>query len=298
MDLKTLENFVRLAEIRNYRRTAEEIFIAQPALSRQIQLLEAEIGAELFKRSKRSVELTEAGAYFEQEVSRLLEQFKEVAHRARQIHAGEAGEIRIGHASSSMQSVLPDVLKALRSRFPQLKTKLIEATNLFEINALLHREIDLGFGPNIITPPEIVQKVIYTENFVLLLPEKHALNETNFESLAQVAQENFILPPKSESRGYVETIEAMCQANGFLPQVSQQSGHSMTVLRLVEAGMGVSIEPKSSLKHLSLKIKSIELTNVPQKVEMKVLWLRERSQDLQKYLQIMEDTIQNFEVDF
>ncbi|MCU0445089.1 MAG: LysR family transcriptional regulator [Microscillaceae bacterium] len=295
MDLKVLENFVKLATIRNYRRTAEEVFIAQPALSRQIQLLEAEIGAELFKRSKRSVKLTEAGSYFEQEVSRLLEQFKEVTDRTRQIHAGEAGEIRIGHATSSMQSVLPELLKALRVRFPQLKTTLIEATNLFEINALLHREIDLGFGPNIVTPPEIVEKVIYTENFVLLLPENHHLNQNNFESLAQVAQENFIIPPKSESRGYVETIEAMCQAAGFLPQVAQQSGHSMTVLRLVEAGMGVSIEPKSSLKHLNLRIKSIELNKIPQKVEMKLLWLRERTRDLEKYLKIMDETIQQFD---
>lgn len=291
MDLKTLENFVKLAEIRNYRRTAEEVFIAQPALSRQIQNLEQEIGAELFKRTKRSVELTKAGLYFQTEISRLLEQFKEVSLRTRQIHAGEAGEIRIGHATSSMQSILPDILIAFKNQFPQLKTNLIEATNLFEINALLHREIDLGFGPNIITPPEIEQKTIYTENFVLLLPENHFLNQSNFESLAQVAQENFILPPKSESRGYVETIEAMCQNVGFLPQVTQQSGHSMTVLRLVEAGMGVSIEPKSSLRHLNLKIKFIELAMLPQKVEMKLLWLKERKRDLQKYLKIIDDLL-------
>jgi DNA-binding transcriptional LysR family regulator len=291
MDLKTLENFIRLAEIRNYRRTAEEVYIAQPALSRQIQNLEAEIGAELLKRTKRSVELTEAGLYFQAEISRLLEQFKEVSLRTRQIHAGEAGEIRIGHATSSMQSVLPDILKAFKQQFPQLKTNLIEATNLFEINALLHREIDLGFGPNIITPPEIEQKIIYTENFVLLLPENHWLQQENFVGLSQVAQENFILPPKSESRGYVETIEAICQSEGFLPQVTQQSGHSMTVLRLVEAGMGVSIEPKSSLKHLNLKIKSIELSRLPQKVEMKLLWLKERKKDLQKYLNIIDELI-------
>ena len=291
MDIRTLQNFLQLAETLNYRKTAESILIAQPALSRQIRILEEEIGAELFIRTKRSVQLTEAGLFFKNEVQRMVQQMDEIVHRTAEIHRGEAGTLRIGHASSSMHSVLPQILVTLRERFPNLKTLLIEASNRFEIEALRNRDIDLGFAPNMIVPPDFESLVIYRENFVLILPESHPLSIDTFQSIAQVANENFIIPPRMASHGYVETIEAICQSAGFLPRVEQESGHSATVLRLVEAGLGVSIEPKSSLSAQNMRVKYIELRDIPQKAEMKLIWLRERTHSIQKFLTVIESFI-------
>ena len=288
MDIRTLQNFLQLSDTLNYRRTAEGILIAQPALSRQIQQLEAELGATLFARTKRSVELTEAGVFFKAEIACILQQMDEICRQTGQIHRGEAGEIRIGYASSSMTEALPKILVALRKQYPNLKMLLTEGTNLFEIEALQQRTLDVAFAPNVVFPSSIESRIVYRENFILILPENHPLSIETFKSLAQVAHENFILPPRLESCGYVETIEAMCQSAGFLPKVDQQSGHSATVMRLIEAGLGISIEPKSALSHGDYKLKTIELTHIPQKAVMKMIWLRERTAAIQRFLEVAE----------
>lgn len=126
MDLHQLRHFLALAQTLNFRRTAETVFIAQPALSRQIQQLEREVDALLFKRDKRNVALTPAGTYLQGEATRLLEQLDAAFRRTAAIHRGEAGEIKNGHASSAMQSILPKLLISLRQETPGLRALLME----------------------------------------------------------------------------------------------------------------------------------------------------------------------------
>jgi DNA-binding transcriptional LysR family regulator len=291
MDLKTLENFLVLSEKLNYRKSAEEIYIAQPALSRQIMVLEEEINVKLFERNKRNVSLTAAGKYFKEESRRIIDDFDRVKQKALQIHTGRSAEIKIAHSSSSMQFLLPNILSSIQIKLPLFKTSLLETTNIFEINALLNRTIDVGFGPNILVPNELSTKTLYAENFVVILPENHELSTQNFDSIAQLSGENFILPPREESSGYVESIEAMCQAHGFIPKVAYQSGNSNTVLRLVEAGIGVSIEPKSALMGQNMNIKFIELKNTGIQSEMRMVWLNGREKELELFFDIVDDVV-------
>ncbi len=288
MDIYQLKHFLALADTLNYRRTAETVFIAQPALSRQIQQLESEVGALLFLRDKRNVALTPAGAYLRQEAGRLVEQLEQAFLRTAQIHRGEAGEIRIGHASSAMQSILPKLLVSIREKTPDLRALLMETTNRFQMEALQNREIDVGFSPNIIAPPDVSSRVVYAENFVVILPENHPVHVDTFTDLSVFAHNAFILPPLSEGSGYVETIQALCQSYGFLPNIAYESAYSGTVLRLVEAGMGISIEPASTLRGQNLHIKTIELTDVPQKAEMRMLWLTDRTEELTPFFDLVD----------
>lgn len=288
MDFRTIEHFLKLSETLNFRKAADEIYIAQPALSRQIMALEEELGVVLFDRNKRNVALTTAGEYFREECERILEDFERVKQRTFQIHKGEGGEIKIAHSSSSMQFLLPNILAKIQAEMPLMKTNLNETTNIYGINALINRTIDVAFGPNMIVPKELNTRTIYVENFVILLPQNHWLDETNFESLAQLADENFILPPRNESSGYVESLEALCQSYGFIPKVAYQSGNSNTVLRLVEAGVGISIEPKSALSGQNMNVKYIELSNISLKASMLMVWLRGREKDLKPFFEIVD----------
>ena len=99
MDVNQLRNFLQLAAKLNFRETSNDSYISQPALSRQIQNLEAEIGAMLFKRTTKQVELTVAGQYFQTEMTRLVSNLDTVIRRTAQIHRGEAGEIKRMHGS-------------------------------------------------------------------------------------------------------------------------------------------------------------------------------------------------------
>jgi len=286
MDTQQLKNFLFLCETLNFRKAAEQINIVQPALSRQIQLLENEVGALLFNRTKRTVTLTEAGIFFKKEANRILQDLNKTIVQTAQMHRGEAGEIRVTHASSAMNSVVPSFLVKVKHQWPNLKTIVQETSNFQQIEMMLTRKTDLGIAPNILVPPEIKSKILYKENFVLILPANHPLSKKKFTDLSVLKNETFILPQLATGIGYVEAILQMCQAYGFKPNVAHESTHSISVLRLVEAGLGISIEPISSVSGVTMNIKLIELKNVPQKAEMILFWLREREEELSRFIKM------------
>ena len=286
MDIQQIKNFLVLCDTLNFRKAAEQINIVQPALSKQIQLLENEIGATLFNRSKRTVTLTEAGIFFQKEADRILQDMSKTITRTAQIHNGEAGEVRITHSSSAMNTVVPSFLIKVKHKWPHLKTIAEETPNVQQIEMLLARKTDIGVAPNIMLPPEVNSKVLYRENFVLILPADHPLAKKKFTDLSILKNEIFILPQLSTGAGYVEAILQIFQGFGFKPKVAHESAHSTGVLRLVEAGLGISIEPISSVRGTNMNIKLIELKNLPQKVTMTLFWLREREEELERFVKM------------
>ncbi len=286
MDIPQLKNFLILSDTLNYRKAAELINIVQPALSRQIQLLEKEIGSMLFNRSKRAVTLTEAGLFFKKEADRILQDLNKTIIRTAQMHNGEAGEIRVTHASSAMNTVVPSFLVKVKKKWPELKTIAQETSNFQQIELLLTRKTDIGVAPNIILPPQVNSKILYRENFVLILPGDHPLLKKNLTDLSVLKNEPFILPQLATGAGYVEAILQICQGFGFKPKVAHESAHSIGVLRLVEAGLGISIEPISSVRGANMNIKMIELKKLPQKSSMILFWLREREEELDRFIKM------------
>lgn len=286
MDIQQLRNFLVLSETLNFRKAAEQISIVQPALSRQIQLLENEIGAQLFNRNNRTVTLTGAGVFFQKETIRILLDLSKTINKAAQLHTGEAGEVRITHASSAMNTVVPSFLVKVKRAWPNLKTIAQETSNFQQMEMLLTRQTDLGVAPNIILPPEVNAKILYKENFVLILPKDHPLSKKKLTDLSVLKNETFILPQLLTGIGYVEAILQICQDHGFKPTVAHESAHSNGVLRLVEAGLGISIEPVSSVRGTNMNIKLIELKHIPQKAVMTLFWLRDREEELSRFIKM------------
>ena len=121
MDIQQLKNFLALADTLNFRKAAEQINIVQPALSRQIQLLENEVGALLFNRTNRTVSLTAAGIFLQKEATRILHDLDKTIVRTAQLHNGEAGEIKLAHSSSAMNTVVPSFLIKVKDKWTALK---------------------------------------------------------------------------------------------------------------------------------------------------------------------------------
>ncbi|CAN5810150.1 LysR family transcriptional regulator [soil metagenome] len=286
MDIQQLQNFLVLCDTLNFRKAAEQINIVQPALSRQIQLLENEVGALLFNRSKRTVSLTIAGGFFQKEANRILQDLDRTIVRTAQLHNGEAGEIKITHSSSAMNAVIPGFLVKVKAKWPQLKTIVQEASNFQQIEMIQARKTDIGIAPNIILASEMNSKILYKENFVLILPNNHPLSKNRLTDLSVLKNETFILPQLSTGTGYVEAILQICQGFGFKPKVAHESAHAAAVLRLVEAGLGISIEPISSVRGTNMNIKLIELKALPQKAVMTLFWLQEREEELSKFIKM------------
>ena len=272
IDTIVLRNFLILCKTLNFSRASEQMHVAQPALSRQVQQLEDLLGVQLFHRSKRKVTLTKAGEYFQLEAAQLLNQFDHVVTRTKRLYLGQAGEIKIGYTHSALQHFLPDLIMSLNLIYPEIRFIWLEFNNTRQYEALKNREIDIGFASN----PEIDDTFQYLlmarTNFALAMPLDYPLDEMNFKGLLQLKEERFILPPLAEGPKFVGTIHSIFIHEGFTPVTIHETPFASTAIRLVEAGFGLTIEPVSSL--IGYKgIKYIELRHIPQKAENIMLWL-------------------------
>ncbi len=289
MNIQQLKNILVLADKLNFTRAAEELNIVQPALSRQIKQIEREIGALLFQRNKRNVILTKAGQYFVKEADKLITQIERISKHTAYIHNGQIGEIRIGFTHSIMQTILPKILKTMHQQMPGLKTILKEMNNHDQYWALQQGELDISFATNPLVPGNLKHKVLHIDNFVTLLPKKHPVNQENYQNFSIFSKEEFIFPSRTDGPNYVQIVESICTDAGFKPKVVHETDSASTSFRLVEAGIGISLEPISSLRDHEFPIKSIELKNIKQKAKLTMMWDQEREKEYPALFELLKN---------
>ena len=245
INLRRLEYFVAVAEELHFGRAAEKLGIAQPPLSQQIRKLEAEFGARLFDRSRRSVALTEAGAALLPEARRLLALSSSVATIPRDIQEGRAGRLRLGFIGSAGYRLVPALLRHSRKRLPSVTFELSELPTVDQLVRIEDGTLDLG----LVRPPVFRDSVrtasVWSEPFVAALPADHRLAELEAVDTSQLRDEAFVIFPRGRGPGLFETILRLCEGHGFTPRVAQEAVQMQTIVGLVGAGLGVSIVPAS-----------------------------------------------------
>jgi len=272
IELRHIRYFLAVAEELHFRKAAEKLFISQPGLSRQIKLLEEELGVVLFERHNRKVILTKVGEYLKTEFSLQLKTLSHTLDNAKLLHDGKKGELKIGYVGSAMQDVIPNLLLSFEKNHPDILFNLKEIDNQKQIEDLLSFSLDVGFVRLERVPRNLDIKVILKENFCLVLPENHLINEDNFKSLKQFKEDSFILFDSKYSASYYEKVMQIFDDCGFTPLVSHNTIHSSSIFKLVENGFGISIIPKSLAKKRGYKIKFIELDKIIQKTTLSVIW--------------------------
>lgn len=272
MNIDQLKNLLTLAKTLHFTETARKVNIVQPALSKQLQQLEDRLGVSLFLRSKRAVNLTPAGRYFFEQIEQWLHQLDRIVEKTQHLSKGTQSALRIGFTHSVMQSLLPRILAGLKQLRPEIPTFLKEINNNDQYQALFLQELDIGFVTNPVVPKGLNWKKLYTDNFVVLLPRDHPVTADNYTDFSVFAQDPFIFPPLADGSDYIHVLESICMDAGFRPKISHETGSASTSFKLVETGLGICIEPKISVKGLQLPLRIIELTNIPQKAELIMIW--------------------------
>ncbi|MDJ0702623.1 MAG: LysR substrate-binding domain-containing protein [Leptolyngbyaceae cyanobacterium MO_188.B28] len=245
MELHSLRYFVAVAEELHFGRAATRLHITQPALSRQIRGLEAELGIELLKRTKRTVELTEAGATFLVEVRKALQQVESAIHMAQRVARGEIGALRIAFTASAMHTVLPKILKQFRDRYPKVTLEMTELCTLDQVDALRTEIVDVGFLHPPIEAPFLKLYALQGEKLIVALPQTHPLARQQHLSLKALAAESFILHPRYEGPILYDQIVTLCRNAGFEPDIVHEAVKNQTRVGLVAAGLGVAFVPES-----------------------------------------------------
>lgn len=242
MELRHLRYFRVLAQTLNFTRAAEQLHIAQPPLSRQIQQLEDELGVPLLERG-RPLRLTEAGRFFNEHASQLLEQLQRISDDTRRMGRADKRWLGIGFAPSTLYGALPELIRRLRA-FGDIEVGLSELITLQQLEALKSGRIDIGFGRLLFDDPAVTQFVLREDPLVAVLPTGHALLGQPV-TLAQLAQEPFVLYPGSPRPSYADHVLGLFAKRGLSIHVAQMSNELQTTIGLVAAGIGVALVPGS-----------------------------------------------------
>lgn len=248
MDLKQLRYFVAVAEELHFGRAAQRLFISQPALSFDIRKFEEQLGVQLLARTNKSVTLTNAGQVLLDEARKLLQQAAEVKRVTLRSAHGLAGRLRVGFVSSMLYRGLPRAVDRFEADHPAVEIVLKEMNTGEQIQAIQRHQIDLGCAYWGSFPAEVISAPIFSEPFVCCLPAGHALSRRKHLDLSALAQEPFILFPRTVSPHYHDLIIALCVDAGFSPVIRHEARLWQTVVTMVGFGMGVALVPKT-LKH-------------------------------------------------
>lgn len=245
VELRHLRYFLTVAEELHFSRAAERLGIAQPPLSQQIKSLEEVVGHALFER-KPKVRLTAAGETLLEVARRVLAQVEEGIGAARRAGKGEEGRLTVGFAASILTTALPDALRTYREQFPNVELRLRELSTAAQAAALDEGSIDVAFVREAIEPgADLACEEVARDEFVAVLPRAHALAARAVVPLRMLKDEPFVHFPREVAPALYDQIAAMCQRAEFSPRVVQEAREWLTIVGLVEAGLGVSLVPAS-----------------------------------------------------
>ena len=247
MELRHIRYFLAVAKEGNFTKAAAGLGIGQPPLSLQIKDLEQEVGVLLFRRLTRGAELTPAGQAFLAVVSGMPELAQRAIRHAQRAGRGESGVLRVGFtASAAFNAVVPGTLRAYRRAYPGVELILEEANTTRLSRGLDDGAFDVAFlRPDGLGSRDLQLRLLSEEPMVLALPADHAIVGEDEIDLARLADDPFILFPRSVGPTLYDTIIDACRKAGFEPNVEQVAPQFSSIVNLVAAGLGVSVVPAS-----------------------------------------------------
>jgi LysR family transcriptional regulator, transcription activator of glutamate synthase operon len=259
MELRQLSYFVKAAEHEHVTQAAEELRVAQSAISRQIHLLEEELGTALFIRQGKGIKLTPFGIQFLPYALRILRQAERIKDLAVDFRDPEQGMIRLGFPHSLGIHFVPNLLASFRTVAPSIQFELTQLRVQSLVNQIRDREIDLAIvatGRDPWSDHDLTGLHLFDEPLRLVLPSGHRLANEATISLKQVADEPFIL----FKQGYTlrDLVDDSFDKAGITPRVTLEAEETDSIRGFVRAGFGVSVLPPTYATYEGLKEVKIE----------------------------------------
>ncbi|MDB5442161.1 MAG: LysR family transcriptional regulator [Phenylobacterium sp.] len=247
IELRRLRYLVAVADEGHITRAAERLGIQQPPLTRQIRLLEEELGVALFERLPRGMRTTEAGRVVVEEARDLLARAERIKETAQRAARGEQGRLAVGYTSSAaFHPFVTQQIRAFRESRPGVALALAEDGTPELVHGLREERLDAAFlRSTSIDIAGLSIEPLLEEKMVAAVPTGHALAKAGKVALADLAEETFIFYRRPTGPGLYDAIMAACLAAGFSPTVGQEAPRMASTLSLVASGLGVAITPAS-----------------------------------------------------
>lgn len=289
MELRQVRYFVAVARAGHFRRAADTLGIAQPALSYQIQRLERELGVALFERTSRRVRLTSAGGAFLERAERILADVDHAERDMREYASLERGRVVVGALQSPETLRLPELLGVFHARYPGIEIALREENTEQLGRALDARQIDLALialpgQPHVIgalagappLPASVATEQLLEEEIVLAVAPDYALSAGDGIAFAELRDEPFIA--YMPGSGLRATLTQACAVAGFAPRIVFESRELWTMRALASAGLGVTLLPRSSAEAPGAPIQIVSIRHPAITRLVALAWDRARTQ--------------------
>ena len=291
MDMRQLRYFVTVADEGSISRAAQCLHISQPPLTRQIQQLEQQVGAPLFERTPKGVQLTNAGRYLLEDARVILNLADQAAERAQLAAQGLWGRFDIAIFGSGVLDTIPELLLKFRSACPGVRVFLHTMGKNEQIEALRQRRISLGFNRLIKKMPDISVELVKNERLLLAVPTSTTLARQEAIAIPDLAGQAMILFPSHSRPNFIDYVHALCHENGFYPDVAQEVGDTATGVALVAAGLGVCLVPESAA---NLQIRGVTYRELsqpnPPSVDLSCIYRKnDLSPTLHAFLKVMRE---------
>ena len=289
MELTRLRSFIVLAERLHFGDAARLLHLSQPALSKQIQQLEEEIGAPLFDRGRHGARLTEVGSLFAEEARKLIRQADVTLEQGRRAARGEVGRLAIGFGFSTV-TLVPRIISKFRLHHPEVEIELSDMSTPKQIDALHAGHINIGF---IRLPADrgLRQLPVLEDRLVLALPATDKKGHKPVD-LSASRDSPFILIRRGLSLSLHEHILRLCARYGFHPRVVQEANEFPTVLGLVAAGLGVALVPESQLRTRIEGVTILRIGDRAARWQVGAAWRREKGSPLAaKFLGLLREEL-------
>lgn len=246
MEFRQLKYFIAVAEELSIGKAATRLHISQPPLTRQIQQLEAELGAQLFLRTPRGVKLTPAGEYLLRDALNIQSLLDLAVERTHDAGHGRLGRMEIGIFGSGIFEVIPKLLHAFRAKHPDVQINLHTMSKKDQIEALQQRRINAGFNRMLTPHPNISSELVATEKILVAINKDHPLAKKSSINVKDLDGLPLILAPSGIRPSLIDKVWSLCAFYGFEPTVSQEVGDAPTSIALVSGGFGLSLVPESA----------------------------------------------------
>lgn len=279
MELRHLRYFVAVAETENVSRAALKLHVSQPALSRQIRDLEGELGFLLFKRSAKSVQLTDAGRVLLEESRAVLQRVEDGVKAARAAATGESTELHVGYAPSLTVRILPPTLRAFQTAMPQVRVRLHDLSTEEMLSGLREGRLQLAFT---VRPSNGALRGLHFEELTqdplrLAVALNHPLARRRTVTRAEAAREPFIVYSRKDYPDYAELLAAVFAPTRARLRISEELDGVSSLISAVEVGGGVALMPDSLGCIAGERLKLLPLTPEPTPIRIGLISVRAKA---------------------
>ncbi|CAM3598607.1 LysR family transcriptional regulator [Marinicrinis lubricantis] len=281
MDYRQLKYFLAIAQEGQITKAAKVLNIEQPPLSRQLKLMEDELGVKLFERTGKWLKLTPAGELLRNKAETLLSQFNEAIMEVKESGEEVTGILSVGSVVSCI-SLLPKRIELFRERFPQVTFKISEGDHFYLGELLEKRMIDLIVArlpfESMTQPEKYGVLPLPSDPFVAVIPSSW----TGYEGktsicMKELAQFPFLTLKTDKTTRMHELVVGECRQHGFEPNIICECSSVAIIMTLIAEGIGATVFPKSVMSSFPTNVvKMLDIVDADFQSEVGILWLKDR----------------------